>query len=96
LASDLLTDVAAVGRQVRNWRAMLRHGLEAGALADADEAVAETIEARLRTRRPLAAAAWIAEQEAAGGAPRKPGPKPRQESGRGQVYCHRNCRVFRR
>jgi len=52
---DPLTDVAALGRHVRNWGALLRHGLEAGGLADEGEAVAEAIEARLRTGRPLAA-----------------------------------------
>lgn len=76
---DPLTDVAALGRHVRNWRAMLRHGLEAGDLGETEEAEAEAIEARLSTGRPLAAAEWIAEQEKATGramARRKPGPKP--------------------
>lgn len=75
---DPLTDVAALGQQVRNWRALLRHGLEAGELDPGGEAVAEAIEARLRTGRPLAASDWIAAQEAATGrtlARRKPGPK---------------------
>ncbi len=77
---DPLTDVAALGQHVRNWRALLRHGAE---LADADaaeEALAEAIEARLRTGRPLAAAEWIARQErelARPLAPRKRGPKPK-------------------
>jgi len=75
-ADDPLTDVAALGRHVRNWRALLRHGLEAGVLETDGEAVAAAIEARLRTGRPLAAPEWIAEHEAATGrtlAPRKPG-----------------------
>ena len=63
-AGDPLTDVAALARHVPNWRAMLRHGLEAGAIGAEGEALAEAIEARLRTGRPLAAEAWILEQEA--------------------------------
>ena len=65
MAGDSLTNVAALGAHVRNWHAMLRHGLEASDLGPEGEAVAEAIEARLRTGRPLAAEAWIAEQEAA-------------------------------
>ena len=64
-----------------NWRAMLRHGLDAGGAGEPGEAVSEAIEARLRTGRPLAADEWIAAQEAATGralAPRKRGPKPRE------------------
>jgi len=79
---DPLTEVAALGRHVRNWRAMLRHGLEAGDLDPDGEAAAEAIEARLRTGRPLAAAEWIEQQEAALGrnlAPRKPGRKAKVE-----------------
>ena len=78
---DPLTDVAALGRHVPNWRAMLRHGLEAGGAGAAGEAVAKAIEARLRTGRPLAAAEWIAQQESATGrrmAPAKRGPKPKE------------------
>lgn len=81
---DELTDVRALGRHVRNWRAALRHGLEAGSLDTAGEAVAEAIEARLRTGRPLAADEWIARQEAAMGrkmARAKPGPKGRANDG---------------
>lgn len=80
VAGDPLTDVAALGRHVRNWRAMLRLGLEASDLSSEDEAVAEAIEARLSTGRPLATDAWIAAQERATNralARRKPGPKPR-------------------
>lgn len=64
MAGDPLTNVAALGAHVRNWHAMLRHGLEAGDLGPEGEVVAEAIETRLRTGRPLAAEAWIAEQEA--------------------------------
>lgn len=46
LAADPLTDVAAVGVHVRNWRAYLRDGIEA---ADRDE----QIESALRNGRPL-------------------------------------------
>lgn len=75
---DPLTDVAALGDHVANWRALLRHGLAAG---DADEegvAVAEAIEARLRTGRPLGDSTWIARAEAALARPLTPakrGPK---------------------
>jgi putative transposase len=67
VADDPLTDVAALGEHVANWRAMLRHGLEAGALDAEGEAVAEAIEARLGTGRPLGTSAWIAAQETASG-----------------------------
>jgi putative transposase len=79
---DPLTDVAALGRHVPNWRAMLRHGLEAGDVGPEGEAVAEAIEARLSTGRPLAAKDWVARHEAMLGralARRKPGPKARAE-----------------
>ena len=65
-----------------NWRAMLRHGAELGDVGEAGEALAATIEARLRTGRPLAAREWIAAQEqklARPLAPRKPGPNPKRE-----------------
>ena len=51
VAGDRLTDLAALGLRLRNWRAMLRHGWEAGDLDEAGEALAEAIEARLRTGR---------------------------------------------
>jgi putative transposase len=82
---DPLTDVAALGKHVRNWRSMLRHGLEAGDLGAEGEAVAEAIEARLRTGRPLADAEQVVDWEAALArplAPRKPGPKPRSADNR--------------
>ena len=78
VADDPLTDVPALGAYVRNWRAMLRHGLEAGELGEDGEQVADAIEARLRTGRPLAADEWIAAQEATLArplAPRKAGRK---------------------
>ena len=78
VADDPLTDVAALGRHVRNWRALLRRGLAAGGDDAESDAVADAIEARLRTGRPLADAEWIAAHEAAAGrplAPRRPGRK---------------------
>jgi putative transposase len=78
---DPLTDMEALGAHVPNWRALLRHGIEAGGASDEGNAVAEAIEARLRTGRPLATDDWIAAQEAATGralAPKKRGPKPRR------------------
>jgi putative transposase len=71
VADDPLTDVAALGKHVKNWRALLRLGVE----AMDDPATAETIEARIRTGRPLASPEWIAEAEAA--IQRKLGPKRR-------------------
>jgi putative transposase len=76
VSGDLLTDVASLGRHVRNWRALLRVGLQAGD----DPAAVEDIEARIRTGRPLASPEWIAEAEAALArklAPQKRGPKPK-------------------
>lgn len=78
---DPLTDMAALEGLAPNWRAMLRHGLEAGGAGAASEAVAEVIEARLRTGRPLAVDEWIMRQEAAIGRklyPAKRGPKPKE------------------
>jgi hypothetical protein len=73
---DLLTDVGALGKHVRNRRAYLKFGVEA---MDEAAAVAE-IEARMRTGRPLASPEWIAEAEGAMErklAPQKRGPKPK-------------------
>lgn len=53
LAEDGLTDVAALGAQVANWRAMLARGLEA---SDEDA----RIEQALRSGRPIGEAAWLA------------------------------------
>lgn len=80
-ADDPLTDVATLGRHVRNWRAMLRHGLEAADIGDAQAALVAAIETRLRTGRPLGAQEWIARQEAALDrplAPQKRGPKAKR------------------
>ena len=62
-SDDPLTDVAALGEHVRNWRAMLSHGLEAGDVGAEGETIVAAIETRLGTGRPLGAAAWIAAQE---------------------------------
>jgi len=80
-AADPLTDIAALRDHVPNWRALLRHGGEAGGVDSAGEAVLDAIEARLRTGRPLAAPDWIAAQEAALGrrlSPARRGPKAKQ------------------
>jgi len=80
MAGDPLTNVAALGTYVRNWKPMLRHGLETADLAPEREAAAQAIEAHLRTGRPLAAQDWIAAQEAALDrklAPAKRGRKPK-------------------
>ncbi|MXP46028.1 hypothetical protein GRI43_01300 [Altererythrobacter luteolus] len=77
---DPLADMQALKVVVRNWREMLRQGLEASELAAEGEAVANVIETRLRTGRPFAAAEWIKRQETQTGRrlqPRKRGPKPK-------------------
>lgn len=51
LGSDGLTNIAAIGAHVANWRAYLRDGVEA---ADRDD----VIEAALRNGRPLGDEAW--------------------------------------
>ncbi len=79
-ADDPLIDVPALGRHVRNWRALLGHGLEAADIDAHDEAVADAIEARLRPGRPLAADPWIERKEATIGRrlrPEKRGSKPK-------------------
>ena len=84
MSGDPLTNVAALGVHVRNWKAMLRHGLEASDLGAEGEAAAAAIEARLRTGRPLAAEEWIAQQEAALDrqlAPARRGRKPKAMAG---------------
>lgn len=80
---DPLTDIAALAAHVPNWRAMLRHGIDAGGVSEAGEALAEAIEARVRTGRLLGAAEWIAAQEAASGRRLTPG-RPGRKSGKGQ------------
>jgi putative transposase len=75
---DPLTDVGALGAHVRNWRALLRVGLE----AMDDPATINAIEARFRTGRPLATPDWIADKEALmvrSLSPMKRGPKARKE-----------------
>lgn len=82
VTDDPLTDVGALGRHVRQWRAMLKYGLEAGDLGPEGEAVADAIDARLRTGRPLADADWIAAREVELDRPlarRKPGRKTAAE-----------------
>ena len=83
MSGDPLTNLPALGAHIRNWHAMLRHGLEASDLGPEGEAVADAIEARLRTGRPLAAEAWIQEQEAALDrklAPARRGRKPKGDN----------------
>ena len=73
--TDGLTDLAGTSGLHRNWRAMLRHGLEAGDVSPVEEAA---IEARIRTGRPLGDDSFIATLEATSGRrlrPLKPGPK---------------------
>jgi putative transposase len=79
--ADGLTDLDALAGVHRNWRAMLRHGLEAGDLSD-DEV--EMIEAHVRTGRPRGGDAFVAAIEAQTGRSlkrRKPGPKPKHGAG---------------
>jgi putative transposase len=79
---DVLTDLSRADLAIADWGAMLRHGWEAGVLDADGQALADAIEARLRTGRPLAAAEWIAGIEKSSGrtlAPQKRGPKPKQE-----------------
>jgi putative transposase len=73
--ADGLTDLAGTAGLHRNWRAMLRHWLEAGDVSAAEEA---TIEARIRTGRPLGDEDFVERLEATTGRrlkPRKRGPK---------------------
>ena len=75
---DGLTDLAAMAGVHRNWRAMLRRGLEAGDLDPADEAA---IEAHQRTGRPWGDAACVRWREQSTGrtlARQKPGPRPKK------------------
>ena len=83
-ADDPLADVAALGRHVQSWQAMLQIGLEA---MDETAAIAE-IEARLRTGRPLASTDWIANVERAINrtlAPARRGPKPKEKQTMGSL-----------
>lgn len=75
--ADGLTDLDAMKPVHRNWRAMLRRGLEAGDMPEGAEAA---IEASIRTGRPLGDEAFVEALEARTGRSlkrRKPGPKPR-------------------
>ena len=74
--SDGLTDIAAFGDHIQNWRAMLAHGLEAS-----DETPTHSIiEAAMRSGRPVGGAAWIKTLESETGrdiTPKRRGPKPK-------------------
>ena len=75
---DGFTDLKALAGVHRNWRAMLRHGLEAGDLGEDEEAA---IEGRIRTGRPRGGEAFLGALESRTGRMlrrRKPGPKPKQ------------------
>lgn len=74
---DGFTDMAALAGVHRNWRAMLRHGLEAG---DMDESEVAAIEAHMRTGRPRGSEAFVDRLETKTGRAlkrRKPGPTPK-------------------
>lgn len=78
--ADGLTDLSALAELYRNWRAMLRHGLEAGDISPGEE---EAIEAHMRTGRPLGSPAFIERLERDTGrilTRQRPGPKPRERS----------------
>ncbi|WP_408015282.1 hypothetical protein [Sandaracinobacteroides hominis] len=77
---DPLTDIDVLPLLLRNWRSMLKHGWEATDLKESGEAVADAIESRLRTGRPLGPEHWISEMEQQAGRPlaaQRRGPKPR-------------------
>lgn len=72
---DGLTDLGSTAGLHRDWRAMLRDGLEAG---DGERVAA--LEASLRTGRPLGDAGFVERLEGLTGrilARQRPGPKPR-------------------
>ena len=76
---DGLTDLEALEGIHRNWRAMLRHGLEAGDLDPESEAA---IEAHQRTGRPWGSVPFVKHLEISTGrtlAKQKPGRKPREK-----------------
>lgn len=75
--ADGFTDLKALARVHRNWRFMLRRGLESG---DVDEETAAAIESCARTGRPIGDDAFIETLEGRTGREirrRKPGPKAR-------------------
>ena len=75
---DGLTDLDALAGVHRNWRAMLRRGLEAGDLEPESE---KMIEAHQRTGRPWGSPAFVKRLEAETGRnleKRRPGPRPRE------------------
>ncbi|HEV2080189.1 MAG TPA: transposase [Allosphingosinicella sp.] len=75
--ADGLTDLRALAGTHRNWRSMLRRGLEAGDLDPEDEAA---IEAHQRTGRPWGDADFVEVLEEQTGrrlAKQKPGRKPK-------------------
>jgi len=74
---DGLTDLAALAGIHRNWRSMLRRGLEAGDMPEEEVAAIET---HIRTGRPRGSLSFVEELEARTGRTlkrRKPGPKPK-------------------
>jgi putative transposase len=88
---DPLTDVGALGAAVKDWRAMLERGLEAGERgasggAEAAASVDAAIEARLRTGRPLGSEAWIAAMERLAG--RRLRPAKRGRKGKAAAGLH--------
>ncbi len=77
--ADGFTDLRGLAGVHRNWRAMLRHGLEAG---DLDEEAVAAIERHARTGRPYGDPSFVAALETATGRglmPKKPGRKRREE-----------------
>lgn len=74
---DGLTDLGATAGLHRDWRAMLRDGLEAG---DGEDGQLAALEASLRTGRPLGDAGFVERLEGLTGrvlARQRPGPKPK-------------------
>jgi len=72
---DGLTDLGALAGIHRNWRAMLRAGLEAG---DSAPEEAASIERHMRTGRPRGDEAFVAALEARTGRSLKPGKRGRK------------------
>ena len=75
--ADGITDLDALAGIYRNWRAMLRDGLEAGDVEDEEIAA---IEAHVRTGRPRGGESFVSALETRTGRSlkrRKPGPRPK-------------------